>query len=294
MKQFLILACSITTAVYYASAADQRIAFERDNSIYIANISASLVRKLGDGTFPAISPDSKTVAFTIVPTTTGQSARRPAIVTVNTGQVHIFGTVPGDSAYHCAWSPDGAWIAFSFQSDNLWRLALIRADATDFKFVRKDEQDKLALYSPCWARDGKSIFCHDTTTIYRLALDGSVMVEWKIGRIVPNGALSADGRLDISPDGKRLLLSVDMDEAYTRPDWDGPVPALWSFDLATEAAVRLTSKDLFAWDGCWLDDVNLLFVSQRSGDRQAAIYRTNGKQLIRLIENGRYPTVSRP
>jgi len=106
--------------------------------------------------------------------------------------------------------------------------------------------------------------------------------------------MTGDARIDVSPDGHRLLLSADMDEEYDRKDWDGPVPALWSFDLSTEAAVRLTSKNLFAWDGCWLDDNNILFVSQRPGDKQAALYRTTGKTLKRLIEDAHRPTVSRP
>jgi Tol biopolymer transport system component len=106
--------------------------------------------------------------------------------------------------------------------------------------------------------------------------------------------MSSDDRIDVSPDGHRLLLSVEMDETYDRADWDGPVPALWSFDVNSQAAVRLTSKNLFAWDGCWLDNSNLLFVSQRAGEKQVSIYQTNGKDLKRLIENARRPSVSRP
>ena len=294
MKQLgVLLACAASVALPPASAADQRIAFERENSVFIANISASLVRKLVEGTLPAMAPDAKTVAFTTI-RGTNRNIQPPAVIAVNTGAVRTFDKVPGDNSYHVAWSPDGAWIAFSLRADNLWHLGLVRSDGSEFRFIRKGETDKAALYSPCWARDGKSIFCHDIGNIYRLALDGSVAGEWKISRLVPNGAMTADGRLDVSPDGKRLLLSVDMDEEYSRPDWDGPVPALWSLDLGTGVAVRLTSKDLFAWDGCWLDNTNLLFVSQRTGDKQTAIYRTNGKELIRLIEDARYPSVSRP
>jgi len=86
---------------------------------------------------------------------------------------------------------------------------------------------------------------------------------------------------------------VDMNEEYDRNDWDGPVPALWSFDLVTEAAVRLTRTNLFAWDGCWLGGANLLFVSQQSGEKQTAIYRTSGKNLSRLINDARRPSVSK-
>src|SRR5437016_12735195 len=54
------------------------------------------------------------------------------------------------------------------------------------------------------------------------------------GKIVPKGDMSGDGRIDVSPDGKRLLLSIDMGEESGRKDWDGPLPALWSFDLESQ------------------------------------------------------------
>jgi len=78
------------------------------------------------------------------------------------------------------------------------------------------------------------------TTIYRLGLDGTVIAQWTINKIIPNGDMSGDGRIDVSPDGKRLLLSIDMGEESGRKDWDGPLPALWSFDLDSQRSLRLT------------------------------------------------------
>lgn len=89
--------------------------------------------------------------------------------------------------------------------------------------------------------------------------------------------MSGDDRIDVSPDGKHLLLSVQMSEEHNRKDWDGPQPALWSFDLTTQKSVRLIPKKLFAWDGCWIDDTNILFLSQRDpkGARKRAFTLSN-------------------
>jgi len=113
---------------------------------------------------------------------------------------------------------------------------------------------------------------------------------------VPNGDMSGDGRIDASPDGKRLLLSIDMGEESGRKNWDGPLPALWAFDLQSKKATRLTPKKLFGWDGVWLDNDNILFLSRAADEKEDSIYRmsTDGKNLKLLIKNARFPTVSAP
>src|SRR5213596_1675405 len=70
----------------------------------------------------------------------------------------------------------------------------------------------------------------------------------------------------------------------------------WAFDLQSQKATRLTSKKLFGWDGCWIDNDNILFLSQAAGENEASIYRmsTNGKNLKRLIKGARMPSVSAP
>ncbi|HEY4284598.1 MAG TPA: hypothetical protein VGM62_16165 [Chthoniobacterales bacterium] len=292
MKQISLLVGFLCVTLSPAWGADRRIAFESNGAVHIANPDVSIVRNLTNGIFPAISPNGKLIAFSGAEGGDGPYTRRVSIVDLATGQVQPFAGIPGDNSYFASWSPDGRSIAFTLMVDGVWSLGLINSDGTGFRFIKKGGPETNPLYSPCWARDGKSVFCHDLTTIYRLSLDGTILSQWRIERLAPNGSMGADGRIDLSADGKRLLLSLDMDEEYDRKDWDGPVPALWTFDLATELTVRLTSKTLFAWDGCWLDDKNFLFVSQRGGEKQTAVYRMIGKDMKRIIENARRPSVS--
>src|SRR3954471_5137033 len=79
-----------------------------------------------------------------------------------------------------------------------------------------------------FGRNGQSVFCEDMASIFRIGFDGGVRAQWKNNKIVPKGDMSGDGHIDVSPDGKRLLLSVDMGEESRRTDWDGPLPAVWS------------------------------------------------------------------
>src|SRR5207247_9978953 len=155
----------------------------------------------------------------------------------------------------------------------VWDLVAINSDGTNFHVLKPGVQNEITRYSPIWARDGQSLFCQDMTNIYQLGLDGAVLSQWKIGKIVPKGDMSGDGRIDVSPNGKRLLLGIDMSEESTRKDWAGPVPAVCSFDLDSQQAVRITPKKLFGWDGCWVDNDNILSLSLAPGERNDAIYR---------------------
>jgi len=280
-----------------ALAAPHLIAFERKDAVWITNIDGTGEKKIADGNFPAISPDGTRVAFNTVEKTSDTTyVRHIAAVEVATSKVNVFKDVPGGSSYYPSWSSDGKRILFTTRPHEVWDLAVINSDGSDFRVLKSGAQNEVTRYSPVWAHDGQSVFCQDMTNIYRLGLDGSVLAQWKIQKIAPNGDMSGDCRMDVSPDGKHLLLGIETGEEANRRNWDGPVPALWSFDLHSQHAVRITPKRLFGWDGVWIDNANVLFLSQAAGEKSASIYRMsiNGKNLKRLIKDARFPTISAP
>jgi TolB protein len=278
-------------------AAPQMIAFERNQAVWIANLDGTGEKKVADGIFPAISPDGTRVAFNTVEKTSDTSyVRHIAVIDVATRKIDVFKDVPSDNSYYPSWTADGKQILFTTRPHEVWDLVTINSDGTNFHVLKPGVQNEVTRYSPIWARDGQSVFCEDMANIYQIGLDGAVRAQWKIGKIAPKGDMSGDGRIDVSPDGKRLLLSIDMGEESGRKDWDGPLPALWSFDLESQKATRLTPKKLFGWDGVWIDNNNILFLSKAAGEKDDSIYRmsVDGKNLKRLIKNGRFPSVSAP
>jgi TolB protein len=290
-----VLFCLFGTAA--AFAAPPLIAFERKDAVWIANIDGTGEKKIADGIFPAISPDGTRVAFNTVEKTSDTTyVRHIAIVDVATGKLNVFKDVPSDNSYYPSWTANGKQILFTTRPHDVWDLVAINSDGTNFHVLKPGVQNEVTRYSPIWARDVQSVFCEDMANVYQLGLDGAVRAQWKIDKIVPKGDMSGDGRIDVSPDGKRLLLSIDMGEESGRKDWDGPLPALWSFDLGSQKATRLTPKKLFGWDGVWIDNNNILFLSKAAGEKDDSIYRmsVDGKNLKRLIKNGRFPSVSAP
>ena len=292
--------CSTLILLFGAAsifAAPQMIAFERDQAVWIANLDGTGEKKIADGIFPAISPDGTRVAFNTVEKTSDTSyVRHIAVGDVVTGKLTVFKHVPSDNSYYPSWTADGKQILFTTRPHEVWDLVAINSDGTNFHVLKPGVQNEVTRYSPIWARDGQSVFCEDMANVYQLGLDGAVRAQWKIDKIVPKGDMSGDGRIDMSPDDKRLLLSIDMGEESGRKDWDGPLPALWSFDLQSQKATRLTPRKLFGWDGVWIDNHNILFLSKAAGDKDDSIYRmsVDGKNLKRLIKNGRFPSVSAP
>ena len=294
MKTWRLILALVFACTVFAAAGERKIAFERNDAVWIAKLDGTGEKKIADGIFPSISPDGTRVAFTTSEKSGTTYVRHIAVIEIESGSMKVFKDVPSDNSYYPSWSPDGKHILFTLRQNEVWDLAAIAPDGTDFQIVKKGAQNEVTLYSPCWAHDAGSIFCQDMTNIYQIGLDGHELAKWPIDKAIPNGGTSGDGRVDVSPDGKRLLLSIDMGEEAKRKDWDGPLPALWTFEIATQKAVRITSRSLFGWDGCWMDDENVLFLSQATGEKSASIYRisTSGKNSKRLIKDARFPSVS--
>ena len=294
------ISCSMILFLFGAAAAlgaPQLIAFERNDSVWIANLDGTGEKKIANGIFPAISPDGSLVAFNTVEKTSGTSyVRHMAVVKVATGKLNVFKDVPSNNSYYPSWTPDGKQILFTTRPHEVWDLVVVNADGTNFHVLKPGEQNEVTLYAPVWARDAQSVFCDNMTSVCRIGLNGGTLAQWKVEQIIPKGDMSGDCRIDVSPDGKRLLLSIEMGEESGRKDWDGPLPALWSFDLESQKATRLTPKKLFGWDGVWIDNNDILFLNRAAGEKDDAIYRMSidGKNLKRLIKNARFPSVSAP
>jgi TolB protein len=297
MRKLISVVIALTSFSATAFSAERYIAFERKDAVYIANLDGTGEKKIADGIFPAISPDGTRVAFNTTEKTSDTTyVRHIAVVEVATGKVNVFSEVPSKNSYYPSWTADGKQILFTTRPHEVWDLVVVNSDGTDFHVLKPGAQNEVTRYSPVWARDGQSVFCEDMTNIYQLGLDGTVRAQWKVNKVVPKGDMSGDGRIDVSPDGKRLLLSIDMAKESGRKDWNGPLPALWAFDLQSQKATRLTPKKLVGWDGVWIDNDNVLFLSRAAGEKEDSIYRmsADAKNLKRLIKNARFPSVSAP
>jgi len=273
--------------------AQRRIVFARDSTIWTANLDGTKVRKLVKGTDPCISPDGTKVAFTMSPSGGKVLLRYIAVADIATGAAQIFKATPSNNAFGPVWSPDGSQILFEIFVENHWRLGLVNGDGSAFRYFKMPSIDE-GWWSVIWAPDGKSIFCQDLAKIYQFNVNGDLAASWEISKIIPNGDMDSSKRLSISDDGKRLLIGINMDEETSLKDWEGPPPAIWLFDLLSAKATRLTPKNSYASDSCWLSDSEFLFVDADKEGKTNSIYRASvdGWTPKLVIKNAFNPSVS--
>lgn len=287
----------LTTAAALA-ATPRKIAYERAEGIFVADLDGSHPKKVATGALPEISPDGTRVAFNTEDDAKNRPGpeRRIAIVDLASSKTTVLKDIPSDNCFGPVWSPDGKQLAFSIMADEVWRLGLVNADGSGFHFLKNAELKSDAFGAPAWGRDGKSIFCHDLDNLYQVDLDGNVLKKWELAKLLTDASMNSNDRLTVSPDGNVLLMDVDCGAEPQREDWEGPQPAIEKFETGAEKAVRITGKNDFVWEPCWLSPTEFLCIMQKENENEPSIYRMpiNGKNPKLVVKHARTPSVSAP
>ncbi|MGI8889743.1 MAG: TolB family protein [Chthoniobacterales bacterium] len=286
----------VVSCLSAAGASPPQIAFERGAAIWIANVDGTSARKIGRGSGPDLSPDGTKIAFHTDRASQKSLVRQIAMVDVATKRVTVFRKeIPSENCQHARWSPDGSKILFHIWTESDWHIAMINRDGSGFRYVRKAAPNYNSYWSTCWAGDGKSFYAQDLTYLYQFDLDGKDLQKWKLDSLFPKGSMNSGSSISMAPGGRKLLLDIDMDEEEANlPDWEGPPPALWTLDLDTKKATRITPKGKIAIEGCWLDDSQILFVAQSAKEKNLTVYQMalGDKGWKSILKDASGPSVS--
>jgi TolB protein len=294
---FLIALIGSCPAPALDCAAPRRLAFMRGAEVWLAALDGTGAERIARGQMPEMSPDGARLAYNTVQPVGQPAHRQLAIFDVNAGTTAILDKIPSTNVMAPRWSPNGERLLFDYYANNERLIGVINADGTGFRGVFDTQNTRKNYWAAAWAADGESFFAQDMESLYRFDLNGAVQKRWRIEQIVPRGGMSGEVRLAAAPDGKTLLMDVEMAERE-RAGWDGPPPSIWVFDLTAETSRRLTPPTLYAWDGAWLDAPDsILFISQARGETTTSIYRMSasgqGKDRRLLVRNARMPSTSR-
>src|ERR1022692_4290413 len=137
MKTWRLILALVFACTVFAAAGERKIAFERNDAVWIAKLDGTGEKKIADGIFPSISPDGTRVAFTTSEKSGTTYVRHIAVIEIESGSMKVFKDVPSDNSYYPSWSPDGKHILFTLRQNEVWDLATIAPDGTDFQIVQK-------------------------------------------------------------------------------------------------------------------------------------------------------------
>jgi TolB protein len=296
MNRTLSALCFFILTAVCGTAAQQQLAFERAGSIWVSNIDGTNARKITKGSGPDLSADGTRIAFHTDTSTEKDVVRQIAVVDVPTKKVTLFKKeIPSENCQRAIWSPDGAHILFTIWSDSDWHLALVNADGSGFRYLKKTETKANSLWSFCWTPDSKSVYAQDLNNLYLIDMTGKELRKWELKSLFADGSFNSGSNIAVSPDGKTLLMEVDMDnEEANMPDWDGPPPSLWTLDISSGQGTRLTPKGVHAWHGVWLDPTGFVFSAQTPKEKNPSVYRATVQNPQRklVIKNANSPSVS--
>jgi TolB protein len=138
---FLSILLLLSGAVsFLATGAMQRIAFERDDTIWISNADGTGAKKLADGNLPDISPDGTRIAFNTNEPGTRSPVRHIAVVEIASGDLTVFKDIPSDNCFGPIWSPDGSALLFNIYMEDDWQLGFVKSDGSEFRIVKKRQR----------------------------------------------------------------------------------------------------------------------------------------------------------
>jgi len=296
MTRSLISAAFVfLVSMSFAADVPRMIGFERGGTVWVAKLDGTGAKKIATGSAPDISPDGTRLAFTHTAGKDG-AERRIAFADIATGKVTVFkNQIPSDNCFRPVWSPDGTQLLFNIFTDSDWHLGLVSADGTGFRYLKKAAPQHNSFWSSCWAPDGRSLYVQDLTKIYKIGTDGAELKSWPIEGLVPKGSFSSASQFAVSPDGGTLLMGAEIDEPIKRKDWEGPLPTLWTMDLATQKTTRLTPTGFFAWEGRWLSAEEIIFASQADNEKEPSLHRMTlpGKERKLILKKANSPSASR-
>src|ERR1017187_8838298 len=107
MKTWRLILALVFACTVFAAAGERKIAFERNDAVWIAKLDGTGEKKIADGIFPSISPDGTRVAFTTSSKSATPYVRHIAGIGLESGSMKVFKDLRYDNAYFPSWSPDG-------------------------------------------------------------------------------------------------------------------------------------------------------------------------------------------
>jgi Tol biopolymer transport system component len=216
------------------------------------------IRKLLDATTVALSPDGSRIAF----------VRQQKIwqMKVDSGEPEPLFSIPaGLDILRLAWSPDGRWLTYLHRRAGDAEGAVLEAHPAG-EGVTTIILEDAALRAFCWLGAGHIVLDRwevphrPFSNLWEIDVDVKKMKAEGKPRRLTNWAGFAIGTMNASSDGKRLVITKQLDQS------DVFVGELEANGGQMDHINRITSDERIDWPGGWSRDGKwMLFQSDRTG-----------------------------
>src|SRR5580698_9946614 len=112
MKTTTLLVFLLGTSAAFAVAPLEKLAYEKGDAVWVANIDGKDAKKISRGQCPDLSPDGAKLVFNTLQPDGKPADRHIAVADLATGKITILKNIPSDNCMDAAWSPDGKQILF--------------------------------------------------------------------------------------------------------------------------------------------------------------------------------------
>src|SRR6266496_1136348 len=286
----LFLSLSLALAVQTPLATQiSRICFSRGDFIYLKDVKTGLVKRLAKGSYPSLSPDGQTLAFSTDNLASGTAksiSREIKLMDLQSNKLTSFDTLKSFLCYGAIWSPDGSKLAFSVRKGERWEVGVMDAASRDWHIITDKVPGSIGVSLNSWTGDSKSILCQDLDNIYQVGLDGSQIRKIPAVDVVDDlSYISSLTKFSLSSDGRFLLF-----DTQDLPDEPRP-PTVWIYDLEKRSRLRLTPKTLAGYHPQWLPDgdeivfTGTAWTRARKGAPGIYLIRKDGTHLELLVAN---------
>ena len=179
-----------------------------------------------------------------------------------------------------AFSPDGAWIAFTGEYDGNVDVFIMPAEGGEPRRLTWHPASDVVLG---WTPDGKAVLFTSGRTAYsRFSELFTVGIEGGLSERLP---LPMGYEGSFSPGGKRIAY-VPLRRAFSvwKRYRGGTATPVWIADLADSSIVKIPRTDSNDYEPMWFGD-KVFFLSDRDGPVTLFSYDVNTKELTRALKN---------
>lgn len=262
-----------------------RVAFNRGEYIFVKDMKTGVEKRLVKGSYPALSPDGATLAFSVdnLEGSDRDMSRQIKLLDLGTGKITGLPALARYLCYGGVWSPDGSKLAFNIMVDKQWEVG-ISDEAHQLQVPTKSISKNLGVYLSGWTSDSKTITCHDLDKVYQVDLNGSVVKTVATSEVVDDiSFISSATTFLLSGDGRYLLFDTETQPGESR------MPMLWVYDLQLKKRTRISPARLQASGPQWLgsDDEIVFYGKAPTRGARPGAYRMkrDGTQMSLVVAN---------